>query len=90
MMALKGFLKAIDYYRRFIYFYTQVTTFVIHLTKQTHILGVWTKEFTKAFNKFKKQLSSAHVLILPNWAKLFEVYVDASNFAIKSVLSQKD
>jgi hypothetical protein len=30
------------------------------------------------------------VLIAPNWDKPFEVYVDASNFSIGSVLSQKD
>jgi hypothetical protein len=39
---------------------------------------------------FKKRLSKAPVLIAPNWDKPFEVYVDASNFAIGNVLRQKD
>ena len=30
------------------------------------------------------------MLILPDWTKPFEVHVDASNFSIDSVLSQKD
>jgi hypothetical protein len=61
-----------------------------YLTKQTDVPGVWTDECTIAFEKLKKRLSKAPVLIAPNWDKPFEVYVDASNFAIGSVLSQKD
>ena len=41
-------------------------------------------------NKPKNQLSAAPVLIPPDWSKPFEVHVDASNFAIGSVLSQKN
>ena len=90
MTALKGFLGATGYYRRFIYFYAQVAAPLTHLTKQTDLPGVWTEECTKAFNKLKNRLSTALVLIPPDWSKPFEVHVDASNFAIGSVLSQKN
>ena len=90
MTALKGFLGATGYYRRFIYFYAQVAAPLTHLTKQTDLPGVWTEECTKAFNKLKNWLSTALVLIPPDWSKPFEVHVDASNFAIGSVLSQKN
>ena len=90
MTALKGFLGATGYYRRFIYFYAQVAIPLTHLTKQTDLPGVWTEECTKAFNKLKNQLSTAPVLIPLEWNKPFEVHVDASNFAIGSVLSQKN
>ena len=91
MTTLKGnFLGVTGYYRRFIYFYAQVAAPLIHLTKQTDALGVWTEECTKAFYKLKKRLSTALVLIPPDWNKPFEVHVDASNFAIGSVLSQKN
>ena len=90
MTALKGFLGATGYYRRFIYFYAQVAALLTHLTKQTDLPGVWTEECTKAFNKLKNRLSTALVLIPPDWSKPFEVHVDASNFAIGSVLSQKN
>ena len=53
MTALKGFLGAIWYYRRFIYFYAQVAVPLTHLTKQTDVPGVWTEECTKTFNKLK-------------------------------------
>ena len=87
MTALKGFLGAPGYYRRFIYFYAQVATPLTHLMKQTNIPGVWTEECTKAFNKLKNRLITAPVLIPPDWNKPFEIHVDALNFAIGSVLS---
>ena len=90
MTALKEFLGAIRYYRRFIYFYAQVAAPLTHLTKQTDAPGVCTEECTKAFNKLKNWLSTALVFIPPDWNKPFEVHVDASNFAIGNVLSQKN
>jgi hypothetical protein len=88
--GVKAFLGATSYYRRHIYFYAQIAAPLTYLTKQTDVPGVWTDECTIAFEKLKKRLSKAPVLIAPNWDKPFEVYVDASNFAIGSVLSQKD
>ena len=90
MTALKKFLGATGYYRRFIYFYAQVAAPLTHLTKQTDVLGVWTEECTKAFNKLKNRLSTAPVLLPPDWNKPFEVHVDASNFVIGSAISQKN
>ena len=66
MTALKGFLGATGYYRRFIYFYAQVIVPLTHLTKQTDALGIWTEECTKAFNKLKNRLSTAPVLMPPD------------------------
>jgi hypothetical protein len=88
--GVKAFLGATSYYRCHIYFYAQIAAPLTYLTKQTDVPGVWTDECTIAFEKLKKRLSKAPVLIAPNWDKPFEVYVDASNFAIGSVLSQKD
>jgi hypothetical protein len=88
--GVKAFLGATSYYRRHIYFYAQITAPLTYLTKQTDAPGVWTDECTKAFNKLKKRLSKAPVLIAPKWENPSEVCIDASNFAIGSVLSQKD
>jgi hypothetical protein len=38
----------------------------------------------------KQKLVSAPILVPPNWDKDFDVYVDASNVAIGSILGQKD
>ena len=90
MTMPKGFLGATGYYRRFIYFYAEVAAPSTHLTKQIDVLGVWTKECTKAFNKLKNRLSTTLVLIPLDWSKPFEVHIDASNFEIGSVLNQKN
>ena len=90
LTGLKGFLGATGYYRRFIYKFAFIAAPLNALTKQTSTPGVWTEECTKAFDKLKRRLSKAPVLIPPNWSKPFEVYVDASNVAIGSVLSQKN
>ena len=69
------------------FFYTQIVALLTYLTKQTNLPGVWTNECTKAL---KKWLSKDCIFIAPNWKKSFEVYINAFNFAIGSVLSQKD
>ena len=55
------------------------------LQKKFDTPNVWVEEYTRAFNKLKKILSQAPVLIPPNWTQDFDVYIDASNFAIGSV-----
>ena len=88
--GVNSYLGGIGFYRLFIYNYAHIAQSLIHLTLQTNELGVWTEKCTKAFNKLKKWLSKTPILILLNWDKDFEVYVDASNFAIGSILSQND
>jgi hypothetical protein len=90
IIGVKVFLGVTSYYWRHLYFYAQIAAPLTYLIKQIDVPGIWTDECTKAFEKLKKRLSKAPVLIAPNWDKPFEVYVDASNFAIGSVLSQKD
>ena len=51
---------------------------------------VWEPACEKAFITLKEKLSTAPVLVPPNWDLPFHVYVDASNIALGCVLSQKD
>jgi hypothetical protein len=87
---VRAFLGHVGYYRRYIYKYANIALPLTELTKKTEIPPVWTETCTKAFETLKHKLTSAPVLIPPDWNKDFEVYVDASNVAIGSVLSQKD
>ncbi|GJT62315.1 reverse transcriptase domain-containing protein [Tanacetum coccineum] len=47
-------------------------------------------ECQKAFKLLKKKLTCAPVIVSPNWNLLFELMCDASDFAVRAVLSQKD
>ena len=51
---------------------------------------IWTDDCTKAFEELKLKLTNTPILIAPRWKEMFHVYVDASNVALGSVLSQKD
>jgi hypothetical protein len=87
---IRAFLGHVGYYRRYIYKYANIAIPLTELTKKSEIAPVWTEACTKAFNTLKHKLTTAPVLVPPDWNKDFEVYVDASNVAIGSVLSQKD
>ena len=50
----------------------------------------WEKAKQTAFEKLKKQVTEEPVLMQPDQNKQFEIKVDASNYAIGTVLMQKD
>ena len=87
---VKGFLGHTGYYRRFIYGYATLVMPLTELLKKTDTPPVWTSACIHAFNVVKRKLVTAPILIPPNWDKDFHIYVDASNVALGSVLSQKD
>jgi len=87
---VRAFLGRAGYYRCYIHKYANVVIPLTDLTKKTDTPLVWTEDCTKSFETLKHKLTTAPVLIPLNWNKDFEVYVDASNVAIGSVLSQKD
>ena len=54
------------------------------------ISHVWDKACEKAFLLLKRKLSSAPILVPPNWNEPFHIYVDAFLIALECVLSQND
>jgi hypothetical protein len=44
----------------------------------------------KAFETLKSQLTSAPIMVAPNWSLPFEIMCDASDFAVGAVLGQRE
>ena len=49
----------------------------------------FSSECKKAFNILKEKLTTAPILISPNWDSSFELMCDASDYAVGAVLGQR-
>lgn len=61
-------------------------------TDRENILAItnWSEDAQKAFQNIKQLLTTAQVLINPDFSKKFYLHCDASNFGIGAVLVQLD
>ncbi|XP_062569214.1 uncharacterized protein LOC134231291 [Saccostrea cucullata] len=86
---LKSFLGLTGYYRQYIQNYAKISVTLTDMLKKMQPNKIkWTTEATKAFKDLKEALTSAPVLITPDFQKVFTLQTDASQFAIGAVLSQ--
>lgn len=84
LKQLKGFLRLVGYYRRFIRQYGVISKPLTELLKKDgfHL----TQDATSAFEKLKEALTTALVLSLPSPDKQFIVETDACDVGIRVVL----
>ena len=87
---LKSFLGLTSYYRRFIRAYAEATEPLYRLLRGKPETFVWATEQQEAFEKIKTALTTAPLLVHPDWTKPFKLQTDASDYAIGAVLSQED
>lgn len=77
----------VGYYRRFIKRYGSISKPLTELLKKDNF--IWTDQTTKAFNRLKEALTSAPVLVLPDFSIPFEIETDACSMDTGVVLMQK-
>lgn len=86
---LQRFLGFVNFYRRFIINYSQITIPLTRLTScKTQFK--WTPEADQAFSELKKWFCSTPILHHTDPWRQFIVEVDASDTGARVVLSQKD
>ncbi|KAL4088518.1 hypothetical protein QTP88_023612 [Uroleucon formosanum] len=84
---VKSFLGLSGYYRRFIRNYGQIAMPLTSLLKKD-VLYRWSDICQTSFETLKNLLTQAPILQYPDFQKPFNLTCDASNYAIRCILSQ--
>nr|GFA82780.1 hypothetical protein [Tanacetum cinerariifolium] len=85
---IRSFLGRDGFYQRFIKDFSKIARPMTRLLeKDTPFL--FSKECVESFQKLKRKLTEALILIAPDWDMPFELMCDASDFAIGAVLGQR-
>jgi len=84
---VRSFLGFCNFYRRFVHKYSEIAAPLNGLLRKD-VKWDWREEHDKAFQALKDALTSAPVLVLPDWSKPFYVVVDASKYAVGATLLQ--
>ena len=77
-----------SFYRRFVKNFSTIAAPLNELTKKD-VEFVWGKSQEAAFQELKTCLTSAPLLVLPDFNKSFEIECDASGIGIGGVLMQE-
>ncbi|XP_057190663.1 uncharacterized protein LOC130554808 [Triplophysa rosa] len=87
VQQLQSFLGLCNYYRRFVAKFAEIAApLTILLKKGSHF--TWEEEQKKAFERLKRSLTAAPILVFPITSGQFVLDTDASNQSIGAVLSQ--
>eukprot|EP00253_Pinus_taeda_P020052 PITA_20052 len=89
LTKLHSFLGLANFYRRFALGFSHITWPLSQVTKvEAKAKFFWSESQQKAFIELKDFLYTALVLVLPYLQQPFEVETDASDYAIRAVLTQ--
>ncbi|GJV99523.1 hypothetical protein Tco_1554775 [Tanacetum coccineum] len=86
--AIRSFLGHTGFYRRFIKDFSQVARLMTQLLVKDTPFNFF-EECIQAFDKLKRELTQAPIMIKPDWSLPFEVMCDASDYAVGAMLGQR-
>ena len=83
----RRFLCLVSWYRRFIKDVVHIAA-PLHRPLKKRVKWEWTDEHQTAFDRLKESLTTAPVLVCPDWSKPFTLQTDASQERLGAALSQ--
>ncbi|GJR59746.1 putative nucleotidyltransferase, ribonuclease H [Tanacetum coccineum] len=86
--GVRSFLGYAKFDRRFIKYFSMISKPMTQLLMKDVEFDFF-EDYKKAFNKLKERLTTAPIIISPNWSVPFELMCDASDFAVGVVLGQR-
>ncbi|GKD39788.1 reverse transcriptase domain-containing protein [Tanacetum coccineum] len=86
--AIRSFIGHIGFYRRFIKDFSQIARPINQLLVKDAPFNLF-KECIQAFDKLKRELIQAPIMIKTDWSLPFEIMCDASDYAVRAVLWQR-
>ncbi|GJR80486.1 reverse transcriptase domain-containing protein [Tanacetum coccineum] len=89
--GVRSFLGHAGFYRKFIKVHKRFFSDSKPMTRLSmkDAKFDFSEDYKKAFNKLKERLTTAPIIISPNWSIPFELMCDASDFAVGAVLGQR-
>ncbi|CAL2270599.1 unnamed protein product [Prunus armeniaca] len=85
---VRSFLGHAGFYRRFIKDFSKISTPLCRLL-QKDVSFMFDDECEKAFNHLKELLTTAPIIVPPDWSLPFKLMCDASDYALGAVLGQR-
>ncbi|CAN6697897.1 unnamed protein product [Malus baccata var. baccata] len=85
---VRSFLGHAGFNRRFIKDFSKISNPLCRLL-QKDVAFDFNEECEKAFNHLKEMLTSAPIIVPPDWSLPFELVCDASDYALGAVLGQR-
>ncbi|CAL9024924.1 unnamed protein product, partial [Prunus brigantina] len=86
--GVRSFLGHAGFYRRFIKDFSKITRPLCNLLAKDVVFH-FDKDCVNAFNILKRELTSAPIIMAPDWSLPFELMCDASDYVIGAVLGQR-
>ncbi|XP_075474054.1 uncharacterized protein LOC142505108 [Primulina tabacum] len=86
--GIRSFLGHAGFHRRFIKDFSKITKPLCNLLEKDSTF-IFDDDCLQAFEKIKRALVTAPIMIVPDWKEPFELMCDASDYAVGAVLGQR-
>nr|GEW06845.1 reverse transcriptase domain-containing protein [Tanacetum cinerariifolium] len=86
--GVRSFLGHAGFYRRFIKDFSMISKLMTQLLMKDAKFD-FSEDCKKSFSKLKEKLTTAPIIISPDWSVPFELICDASDFAVGAILGQR-